>query len=184
MHLSKVVLFVLFSFMTSGFAFGQNKIKWITWEEAIEKSKTEDRKIMVDIYTKWCGWCQKMDKETFRDEFIVNYVNENFYAIKFDGQHTEDITLNGYTYSYVKTGKKGYHELAEMLTKGRLSFPTIVFLDEKFEVLQPVLGFQKSDRFEQIITYFAGDYFTSIPFTRYSRSYSRNNYAIPAGNKK
>jgi len=184
MQISKLVIIFLLTIVGSNSIIGQKKIKWVTWEEAFEKSKSEEKKILVDIYTKWCGWCKKMDKETLRDEFIVNYVNDNFYAIRFDAQHTEDITLNGQVYSYVRSGSKGYHQLAEMLTKGRLSFPTVVFLDEDFEILQPVPGYQHKDRFEQIITFFAGNYFTSMPFTRYSRSYTRSSYAFPAGNKK
>jgi len=36
--------------------------EWMTFEEAIEKSKTEKRKIFIDVYTDWCGWCKVMDK--------------------------------------------------------------------------------------------------------------------------
>ncbi len=67
-------------------AYGQGNVQWITWEEAMELSKTEPRKIVVDVYTDWCGWCKKMDKATFQDEEIVEYINENYYAIKFNAE--------------------------------------------------------------------------------------------------
>ncbi len=182
MNVRSFIVIMLLSFLVLPLT-GQRKIKWMTWEQAIEKNKTEKRKFVVDIYTKWCNWCKKMDKSTFRNEFIVDYVNENFYPIKFDAQSTEDIFYNGKMYSFIKRGKKGYHELALEITKGQLSFPTVVFIDESFNVLQPIPGFQGSDRFEQIITYFAGDHFKTTPWNNYAKIYSRDSYAVPAGNK-
>ena len=155
----------------------------MSWEEAVAANEVEPRKIFVDIYTSWCGWCKKMDKSTFREEFIVDYVNENFYPIKFDAQSTQDIFYNGKMYSFIKKGKKGYHELALEITKGQLSFPTVVFIDEEYHVLQPIPGFQNKDRFEQIITYFAGDHFKTTPWNAYSNTYSRDIATFPAGNK-
>ena len=49
-------------------AFGQDAattVNWLTFEEAVERSKTEKRKIFIDVYTDWCGWCKVMDKNTF-----------------------------------------------------------------------------------------------------------------------
>ncbi len=40
-------------------------VRWLSWEEAIELSKEDPRKIVIDVYTEWCGWCKKMDKTTF-----------------------------------------------------------------------------------------------------------------------
>ena len=40
-------------------------IQWITWEQLAEKSKKEKRKVVVDVYTDWCGWCKRMDASTF-----------------------------------------------------------------------------------------------------------------------
>lgn len=157
----------------------QKKIKWISWEEAVEKSANEKRKVIVDVYTEWCGWCKKMDKETFRSEFIVDFVNNNFYAVKFDAEYKEDIVFKGQTYQYVKKIRKGYHELAKEMTKGKLSFPTVVFLDENFDVLQPIPGYQDAERFEMIITYFAGDYFKTTPWRNYTSAYTRDTYAVP-----
>ena len=51
---------------------GQNKIKWMSWEEALEKSKKTKRKIFVDIYTDWCGWCKKMDKSHLQIMILQN----------------------------------------------------------------------------------------------------------------
>ena len=42
----------------------ESKIKWISIEEAEKLNKENPKKIMIDVYTDWCGWCKKMDKDT------------------------------------------------------------------------------------------------------------------------
>jgi len=118
-------------------------IEWLTWEEALERNKTEKRKIIVDVYTQWCTWCKKMDERTYKRENITKQINEDFYAVKFDAEQKEDIIFNNKIYSYVKGfGKKGYHELAQEIMNGRMSYPTTVFIDEDLNVIQPIPGFQ------------------------------------------
>jgi thioredoxin-related protein len=146
-------------------------IQWITWEQALEKSKTHPRKIMVDLYTDWCGWCKRMDASVFHNNAIVNYVNQNYYAIKFNAEQKEEITFKGKTYRFVKQGMKGYHELAAEITRGRLSYPTIIFLDEKLEVIQPIPGYKEPLEFEQIITYFGRNEHQKTPWDVYQRNY-------------
>ena len=65
------------------------EIQWLTMEEAYEKTQKEPKKILVDVYTDWCGWCKVMDRGTFRDEKVVAYVNEHYYAVKFDAEQTK-----------------------------------------------------------------------------------------------
>ena len=58
------------------------KIKWLTFEQAVELSQKEPRKILIDIYTDWCGWCKKMDAATYMHPKIVEYINTHYYAVK------------------------------------------------------------------------------------------------------
>ena len=146
-------------------------VKWMTFEEALEAQKTEKRKILVDVYTEWCEWCKKMDQSTFKSPFIAKFLNEKFYPVKFDGETERDIEFRGRIYSFVRNGRQGYHELAVELTRARLSYPTIVFLDEDQEVIQALRGFQSSLRFEQIMNYFANDYHKSMPWSKYKENY-------------
>src|SRR5687767_5013590 len=78
----------------------KNKINWLTLEEAAAKTQQEPRKIFIDVYTDWCGWCRKMDQSTFSDPGIADYVNKNFYAVKLDAESKKPITINGKTYKY------------------------------------------------------------------------------------
>ena len=143
----------------------------MTMEEAEAAQQIEPRKVVVDLYTDWCTWCVKMDNSTFKNPHIVKYLNEKFYAVKFDAEQKEDLNFRGKDYKYVRYGKRGYHELAVELTKGRLSFPTVVFLDEDLNNIQAIRGFQTSLRFEQIMTYFANNYHKKMPWQKYSDSY-------------
>lgn len=165
------------------FKAGAQEINWMSWEEAVEASSVEKRKFVVDVYTEWCGWCKKMDSSTFRDEEIVKYVNENYYAIKFDAEQKEDISLNGKVYKFNRTGKRGYHQLAAEITRGRLSYPTVVFLDEDLNLIQSIPGYRDTQSFEMIMRYFAENYHTSIPWKKYVRSYQTPKMAVPAGGK-
>lgn len=122
-----------------------NEITWYTWEEASELNKKMPKKIFVDLYTDWCGWCKRMDATTFRDPKVVQYINDNFYAIKLDAEGQEDITHGTHTFKFIPSGRKGVHELAYSLVDGQLSYPTYVTLDEKYARIMISPGFKQAD---------------------------------------
>lgn len=161
---------ILVSFANKASA--QNKIKWMTWEEALAAQEKSPRKILVDIYTDWCGWCKKMDKATFQKDKIAKYVNNNYYPVKFDAEYKDVIIYDGKEYKYIANGRKGYHELAVVITQGKLSFPTVTFIDEKLQVIQPIGGYQGPESFEMIMTYFAEDYYTHTPWRSFTRDFN------------
>ena len=175
MHYKSItLLFILIT--TSVSSYSQNKIKWLTWEDAMEKSSIEKRKIFVDIYTDWCGWCKKLDATTFAEDHIAKYINENYYPVKFDAEMKESVTLKGREYVFVKFGQRGYHELAAQLLQGKLSFPSMVFLDENYNIIQSIPGYQNVNNFEMIITYFGSNSHKNIAWNKYQSAYNRNNY--------
>lgn len=172
-------LFV-FAFTFCGFqAQSQNIVKWLTWEEAIAKNEETPKKIFVDVYTDWCGWCKKMDKATFQQNEIAKYINENYYAVKFNAEQKENIEFKGQTYKYVPQGRRGYHELAAAMLRGKLSYPTVIFLDEEMNMIQPIPGFLDPSNFEIIMTYFAEDHYKMVPWKKYTQSYTSKLGAVP-----
>lgn len=155
---------------------GQNKIKWLSWEEAIEKSKKEKRKIFVDIYTDWCGWCKKLDKTTFAEDHIAKYVNANYYAVKFNAEMESSIILKGVEYKFIRNGVRGYHDLAAQLLQGKMSYPSMVFLDEELNMIQAIPGFQDIKTFEMIVSYFGSNSHRAIPWNKYMLGFDRYTY--------
>lgn len=134
------------------------EIKWYTWEEAIELTESNPKKIFVDIYTNWCHFCKKMDKTTFTEPEVISYINENFYPVKFNAEQTESVMFNDkeFTY-YVEEGKKkGVHLLAYALLDGRLGFPAFVTLDETFARIMISPGYKMGPQLMQELT-FAND---------------------------
>lgn len=153
------------------------QVQWQTWEDAQARNAREPRKFIVDVYTQWCGWCRKMDRSTFDDPEISEYINKHYYAVKFDAETKTDIQFKDKGYKYVRSGSTGYHELAAELTFGRMSFPTIVFLDEKLNVIQPIPGYKDPVQLDMIMRYFAEDYFKSMPWKKFSDLYTQGNLA-------
>lgn len=118
-------------------------LKWYTWEEAAELNKTAPKKIYVDVYTDWCGWCKKMDKTTFADSTVAAYLAANFYPVKLNAEQKADIQFNGHTFKFIDNGNgRGVHELAYSLLDGKLGYPSFVFLNEKYERIMISPGFK------------------------------------------
>lgn len=157
-------------------------IKWLTVQEAYALTQKQPRKFVIDVYTDWCGWCKVMDRETFSKPAIVDYINANYYAVRFNAEQTGDVVLGKQTFKYVSGGSRGVHELAAALLKNQMSYPTTVFMDEKFNLIQPIPGYLEPRLFHQIITYFGGDNHQKEPFDQYkSGTYSRAHQAPLAG---
>ena len=132
--------FIMFSFTktSSTGQYLQTKIEWLTWEEAQSKMEKEPRKIVIDVYTEWCGWCKKMDRDTYANPIIANYINNNYHAVKMDGEGSEPITYKDYTFKLQQQGRTKYHELTAALMNGKLSYPTTVILNKEEKLLDMV----------------------------------------------
>jgi len=168
--LKKIGLPLLFLILSIGLS-AQEQIKWVSFEEALDLHIKENKKLFVDVYTDWCSWCKKMDKTTFMNPVIVEYINRNYLPVKFDAEQKESIQFKGREYTFVRQGRKGYHELAAAITRGQLSYPTYVFLDEELNVIQPVPGYQDELTLEYILNYFGEDFYKSVPWKKFTEDY-------------
>lgn len=174
--LSIFASFSLFSFkpLTNGYTHdGANKIKWMTVQEALAKYQENPKKIIVDIYTEWCTTCKKMEASTFEHPIIANYINDNFYPVKIDAEMKEAVSFAGKTYQFnPNEGRNGVHELVIYLTRGKLSYPSVVFLlNEKMNNPQSVVGFQNPIRMDKILKYFGENYYQQLDWGVFSQVY-------------
>ena len=133
-------LLSIFAFVICSITFGQ-EIKWLNVEQAEAVVKANPSKpILLSIYTDWCGFCKKMEKETFVDASIANYVNEKYIPVKFNAETASTVSFLGINYSFIKQAKANY--LAFVLTGGRLSYPATVVLDNKGISERMIFGYR------------------------------------------
>jgi thioredoxin-related protein len=130
------------------------KIQWLTLEEAIKQNKKEPRKVFVDLYTDWCGWCKVMDKNTFTNAEVIAYVNKKYYAVKHNPEKDGDVQMGSTTFKTMLNGKV-------------TGYPTTVFMDEKMALIQPLAGYLEPRMFHQVVTYFGENNYQKEPFEQY-----------------
>jgi len=124
------------------------KIKWYSIDEVIELNKAKKKKILIDLYT-------------------------HYYPVKLDAEYKNDITFNDKVYSYVANKGKGYNQFALEITGGRLSYPSVVFIDEELNVIQPIQGYQEAKEFIKIVKFFGEDHYKKTPWTVYEQNYGK-----------
>ena len=128
------------------------EFKWMSLEEAEMACKDKPRKIFIDVYTDWCGWCKKMDKTTFQDSLVKAYAAEKFYAVKLNAEDKNNIIFREKVFKYNPAMQA--NDLAVMLLNGQMSYPSIVFLDEKLNPIQTFGSYLEAGQFHMILHYF------------------------------
>lgn len=136
----------------------KDAIKWYNFEEGMKLAKKQDKEVIIDFYTDWCGWCTKMDKETFRDSAVVAIINKYFIAIKFNAESADPVEFNGETFTNPHPGSRSSaHQLAVKLMQGQLSYPTYVYLNEKGETITITKGYMIARDLAPLLKYIGTD---------------------------
>ena len=143
----------------------QAHVQWMSLEEAAEAQKTEPRKVMMDVYTQWCGPCKMMMANTFTNKDVIAYLNKNYYAVKFDAESADPVTFNGTTYENPNyrqgvRGRNSTHELSRVL--GVNAYPTLVYFDDNMEIIAPISGYKNPPQLELYMRYFAEHFTTGV----------------------
>jgi thioredoxin-related protein len=146
------------------------EIHWITdINELQQKMAKQPRKVIVDMYTEWCGWCKKMDAATYTNPSLVKYVNNNFYAVKFDAERMDTINFQGKSFFFFPQYKA--NGWAIELMKGSMSYPTTVFMTENFANPTPIPGYQTIKDMEMFLTYFGDNAYKRVPFDGFKNAF-------------
>jgi thioredoxin-related protein len=107
------------------------------------------KKILVDVYTKWCGPCKMMDKNTFTDAMIIKQVSKNFHAVKFNAEDPNPITFQGKEYKNPNykpnaRGRNATHQLSRFFEVP--GYPTLVVMDENMKILGQIVGYKRPEQ--------------------------------------
>jgi len=155
----------------------REKIKWLSIEEALEMNEKNPKKIIIDFYTDWCGYCKKLDRVTFGHPKIIEYINENYYAVKFDGESNKTITYKGDKYRPTKSRRAGVfngtHEFTSKMinNRGRIGYPSILFLDENNDKITFVPSYLEPTDMDVVLHFFAGDFHLKTDYQIFADSY-------------
>ena len=149
-------------------SFAQKAVQWNTFEKAVKQAEQKPRKIFIDMYTDWCGWCKKMDKDTFSNPVIAEYLNKHFYPVKFDAERKDTVTFMGQKFVNTNPQRSRHsHELARSLLQGKMSYPSYVFMDEELRVITVLPGYFPPEDFEPVLHFIATNAYQTTPWENF-----------------
>jgi thioredoxin-related protein len=145
------------------------QVKWISLDEAVVNLQKEKKPLLIDLYTDWCGWCKEMDKKTYSNKRVAEYVDNKFYAVRLNAETHDKITWNNKVYGFNANYRS--NEFAVYLTNGRLEFPTTIFIPADGSSPQAIPGYLAPKDFELLVKYFGENGYGKIPFEEYRKNF-------------
>ncbi len=131
------------------------KIQWLSYDEGLAKAKKEGKHILVDFYTNWCGWCKKMDKTTFADPEVVEYMNRKMVAIKVNAEAKTEVNFKDQVITEAQLSRQVY---------GVSGYPTYYFIDPDGKSLFKVPGYKRTAEFLNLARYVGDSYYKEQSF--------------------
>ena len=173
--MKRILVFVLAICSITPFAHAQSRvdnkeIHWITsFDELQQKMQANPKKVYIDIYTDWCGWCKKMEATTFQNPDLIKYMNLNYYCVRFNAERQDVIQFNGKVYQFEPQYKA--NALAVELMNGKMGYPTSVIMTENFQNPNPLGGYMTVPQLETVLTYYGDNTYKHVAGDVYQRTY-------------
>lgn len=147
-------------------------IKWYNIEEAQKLSDSIPKRIFIDFSTSWCGWCKKMDAETFANPVIAKYMNANYYCVKFDAESRDTITFNGQKFfNRGAANQRSAHDFAVTVLHGQLSYPSYAIFNKARTSITIMQGYMTAEKFEPYLHYYAEEKETTMTYEDFLKTF-------------
>ena len=146
------------------------EVAWRSIEEVEALMAKQPRKVLVDVYTDWCGWCKKLDETTYTDPTVIRYINTHFYAVRLDAEGKKALNFKGKEYQ-PQYNNQAAHELAVVLLDGQMGYPTTVFLDEKLQLIQPIPGYLDAPKMDKVLNYFGQNSYKETSWDQFTKTF-------------
>jgi thioredoxin-related protein len=157
LHTSRYLVLALGSLIVAGLATagepskaepgtGAESLEWVEYGVALEQAAREDKHIVIDFYTNWCGWCKVMDRKTYTDARVMQLLNESFVIAKINAESNKRFSVG----DRQMTGR----EIAQQYRVQ--SFPMTWFLKPDGSPLASIPGYIEADKFTRALEYVHG----------------------------
>ncbi len=110
-----------------------NDLTWSTsLATSLNQAKLKRKYVLADIYTDWCGWCKRLDRDTFSNPQMMTYLNSKYLCAKINAE--------------------GNEEGRQVAAKYRVSgFPCALVFDPSGKFIGKLPGYYKPDEYQQAL---------------------------------
>lgn len=121
---------------------GIAQVKWLSFEDLDSAMVLKPKPVFIEMYTDWCTYCKKMEKEVFPEPAIAQILNDDFYAVSFNAESNEEVFFNGLNWQ--RSSSESFHSLALLFKPANVAFapPMLVFLSPELELEEQVNAYQ------------------------------------------
>ena len=149
---------------------GDRKVSWLAFDAAAEQAKKENKHMIVDVYTTWCGWCKVMDRQTYSNAQVADYLSQNFVLAKVNGESSAELHYKGEVMT----------ERAFARKVGVTGFPTTYFLKPDAEIIGGAPGFIAPENFMVYAKYVSTKWYEKGSPQDYLKATQQQGSAQPA----
>jgi len=149
----------------------EKQIQWLDWDTGMELAQRSGRPVLVDVYTDWCGWCKRMDRDVYANPEVREYLSSRFVTIKLDAEASDPAHYEGRSFTSITLGERF------KVT----SYPTTIFLKSNGQHSINVPGYVPAERFLMVLHYIGeGHLDRGVAWDTFNRKQSNVRAPAPA----
>src|SRR3989339_659022 len=146
-------------------------IVWLKFPDAVELSKKNPKKILINIVSKWNNASKIMHKTTYNNPEIVKYINEKYYPVKLTAEDTDTIKVFDQVFINEKLAPNYPHQIVITMLNKQLFYPSLMIMSEQFQMLEKIQGYFPPERIEPVLHFLADDKFKSTKYDEFLKTF-------------
>jgi thioredoxin-related protein len=119
------------------------RVEWVEYGAALNRARQENKHLIIDFYTDWCGWCKRMDRDTYGDSTVASYLNAHFIVSKVNAESPQRFKVGDKTVSGIELAR-------DFAVKG---FPITWFIRPNGERIDGLPGYHPPAKFQKVLEF-------------------------------